>query len=85
MEQKNQKHSSSSSSSSSDRKKIKTVDAHHALRRLAMQQTPFHSPTPNLKTHCIENYYLLLSAMEDNLVEFKGIFNNLAEVIMQYV
>ena len=61
--------------------KIKTVGAHHALRRLAGPQSPLQVPRPRLNTQCLENYFLLLSALEDNLVEFKSLTDRLTEVI----
>ena len=60
--------------------KIKTVDAHHILRKLARQQTPLSVPHLHLSTHCLENYFLLLTALEDNLVEFKSLTDRLTEV-----
>ena len=35
----------------------------------------------NLETKTLENYFLIISAIEDNLVEFKKIQEQLTEVI----
>ena len=65
--------------------KIRTVDAHHILRRLAQQQMPLQVPQPLLHTHSLENYFLMLSALEDNLVEFKALCDQLTEVDSIYM
>ena len=59
---------------------MKTVDAHQVLRRMVRQQTPLQVPRPSLDTQCLENYFLLLLALEDNLAEFKRLADTLAEV-----
>ena len=65
--------------------KIRTVDAHQILRRLAQQQMPVQVPQPLLHTHTLENYFLMLSALEDNLVEFKSLCDQLTEVHYNYL
>ena len=60
--------------------KIRTVDAHSILRRVTQQQTPLQVPQPQLHTRSLEHYFLLLSALEDNLAEFKSLADQLAEV-----
>ena len=60
--------------------KMKTVDADQVLRRMAPHQTPLQVPHVTLDIHCVENYFLLLSALEDNLAQFKRLVDTLAEV-----
>ena len=48
--------------------------------RLARQQTPLQVPQLSLDTRCLEKYFLLLSALEDNLVEFRRLVDTLNEV-----
>lgn len=74
MEQKHHKPEKSAS------EKIRTVDAHHILCRLAEQQIPLQVPQLLLHTQRLENYFLLLTALEDNLVEFLSLADRLAEV-----
>ena len=60
--------------------KMKTVDADLVLRRMAPHQTPLQVPHARLDIQCVENYFLLLSALEDNLAQFKRLVDTLAEV-----
>ena len=63
---------------------IRTVNAIKLLRRKAAQQEPLQAPFPDLKVSTIENYFLVISAMEDNLADFKTITDSITEV-WQYV